>query len=671
MEVVSPEVDNLKSVVDAIVATNDENRREEMFLHLTSDADWLCAIYRSNPLRASTEIGRLVKVKEFSSRARELKTLIKQQLRADTVSKAEQLSSRTAAVGDVAGAPPEVAGLSIPSEYEVRSDGIYRCKIGEGGVVESWKIAHRPVFVAGRSVDRDSGEVWLRLVWQTPTGSWQSYIAARQHVMDSRKLCDISGLDGPISSTNANAVVRWLSDFEAANAEDLKVERISSRLGWYDLDKPAPSFVLPEHTYGPSGLALVGGAGFEHMSAGWSVAGDFDRWSETIAAVADYPLMMLALYSSVAAPLVEYLGAPNFIVDFSDRTSGGKSTAARLAASVWGNPSENEGILYSWDETRVSALQKAAFLHNLPLILDESKRAKDKASLSQTIYDFCHGRDRGRGRKEGGIRKQLGWHTILISNGESPLALYTTDAGTKARVISLRGLPLGRDKDRGAQLAHYVADSVGENYGHFGRTVLRYLVEDVGSRRNELVAEYRKFRDYYSARQEHAVSGRVAVYVAVLAVAASICKELGLAEPSIDPLELALEAAGRAGDEADIPLLAMQDLVSWCATNQQRFYGRGSDVRTPLQGYAGSWRGGDDWERLVIVNQEARKIVESMGYHYEEVRTQWAEYGFIETGYKKQPTRTERVGNDAVRAIVIPRSTYEGVFGVPDNERRR
>jgi uncharacterized protein (DUF927 family) len=129
----------------------------------------------------------------------------------------------------------------------------------------------------------------------------------------------------------------------------------------------------------------------------------------------------------------------------------------RVAASVWGYPADDddEGYIYSWDSTKVWVERAAGFLHSVPLILDETKRVKNKQHVADVLYDFCSGKGRGRGTLQG-IDKVNSWNTVLLSTGEQRLTSFTQDGGVRARVLALQGAPISGP----AQTARVVADTV-------------------------------------------------------------------------------------------------------------------------------------------------------------------------------------------------------------------
>jgi uncharacterized protein (DUF927 family) len=113
----------------------------------------------------------------------------------------------------------------------------------------------------------------------------------------------------------------------------------------------------------------------------------------------------------------------------------------RVAASVWGYPADDddEGYIYSWDSTKVWVERAAGFLHSVPLILDETKRVKNKQHVADVLYDFCSGKGRGRGTLQG-IDKVNSWNTVLLSTGEQRLTVFAL-VYWLSRVLPSRGLP--------------------------------------------------------------------------------------------------------------------------------------------------------------------------------------------------------------------------------------
>src|SRR5262249_10810955 len=156
-------------------------------------------------------------------------------------------------------------------------------------------------------------------------------------------------------------------------------------------------------------------SGDEQIADAYHAAGSMDGWLRAVEAVACYPRALLALYVAFVPPLLLILGAPNFIVDWAHRTTTGKTTALRVAASVWGRPAERavDGALGTWDATKVWIERASAVLHGLPLILDDTKRAKYPQIIAEVLYTATSGRGRGRGNPRSLARTRT-WRTVLL-----------------------------------------------------------------------------------------------------------------------------------------------------------------------------------------------------------------------------------------------------------------
>jgi hypothetical protein len=377
--------------------------------------------------------------------------------------------------------------------------------------------------------------------------------------------------------------------------------------------------------------------------------------------------MMISIYASAVAPILEILKLPGFVVDFSGDTSGGKTTALRLAASVWGKPSESyPTAMYSWDATKVWIERVTGYLHNLPLILDETKRVRHPKMIRDVIYDFCQGQGRGRGNPDG-TRRIDSWRTVLISSGEGAATSFRQDAGTRARVLSLKGKPLGADPVVGGRISEDLQVALATNYGHLGRRLVEYLVAN-SNNHEQIRSVFKTARDSYASIARNAVARRHAAHLAALDVAASILHQIGLPRPTVDPFAELVESAATAGADADRPLAAMQDLVSWCAANQVRFWGRHEltsvgAARVPYDGWAGCWGGGDDWDYIAVTGQTLRSVLKELGHHPDEVITRWNERAWLYRGNGRNRSRVVRIDGASVRCYCIDRQAADNALG--------
>ena len=280
--------------------------------------------------------------------------------------------------------------------------------------------------------------------------------------------------------------------------------------------------------------------------------------------------------------------------------------------------------MYSWDATKVWIERTSGFLKNLPLILDETKRARHTRIVRDVIYDFCQGQGRGRGSVDG-TRHTESWRSILISSGEGAATSFSQDAGTRARVLSLKGKPLGDDIVVGSAASEDAQATLANTYGHLGRRMVEYLVANK-ERHSEIRAVFQAAREKYSDIATSAVARRHAGHLAALEVSASIVHSLGVPRPTVDPFTCLLESQENAGRDADRPLMALQDFLTWCASNQKRFWGRAErdregNVKAPVQGWAGFWEKQGDWDCIAVTTTAFNSLMRELGHEPDEIIT--------------------------------------------------
>ena len=520
-------------------------------------------------------------------------------------------------------------GLAIPTGWDLDNDGVWTVKVAEDRVL----VAPSPLLVVGRSWDIHSGETQLRLAWKRGS-RWTFKTIMRSEAMDARPLVGLSRWDAPVSSRNAGTIVQYLLGVNQHGLED-------------------------------DNVSLVPDDGLDQIAEGWSSRGTWDGWVEAIEPAMSRPLLMLSLYASAASPLLGVLDAPNFIVDWSGETSRGKTTALRVGGSIWGKPDERAGgIVYSWDSTRVWIEQTAGFLHSLPLILDDTKRARYKSVVSQTLYDFAFGQGRGRGTP-GGIRKQASWRSIMLTTGEAPATSFSEDAGTRARVLTLKGPPLGPQSAENAKAAMSLRSDLMANYGHLGPKIVQYLVNN-RHRWDEIRTRYWQVRDsYVMSAGDDGVAARLAVYVAVLDVASSIIHSLGVPKPEVDPMKTLWSFVVEGSQDADRPTEAIRDLHGWAVANQTRFWGRheadskDGTPRVPHGGWAGAWPNGESGQ-LSVLPVIVRDLLDRWNYDVTSVIESWSRRGWILCNGRSR-TRPVRIDGGRSRCIVFDSPMLEAL----------
>ncbi len=584
----------------------------------------------------------------------------------------------------------------VPAGWALSPSGVFEEKrridneTGEAEVVLT-RIAPVPIVITGRLRDVADGTESVRLEWPRD-GRWIHVTVRRALIASARTLVDLADQGLPVTTNTASTLAQFLSDLEAANLDILPRAQVSATLGWQRSDSNTPSF-LWGHTLLRAGMNPVtlgdldgvspqqwdrqaiafhgADSGDIQVADAFHTEGTEDAWKAAIQHVSEYPRAMVALYGALTAPCLALLGAPNFIMDWAFTTSTGKTTALRMAASCWGNPDEREvsSVLGTWDVTRVWIERMSAVLNGLPLILDDTKRARHPKLVGQTLYDVASGRGRGRGTPRG-MQRAGSWTTVLLSTGESPAVQFTQDGGTRARTITLWGGPFGRPSQETAQAVTRLDMALRQNYGHAGPLFVQWLLDH----HDDWDGWQTLFRTTQSVYQERAADNSVAVrfagYFAAMETVAQLAHQaLDLPWNWAPILDTAWTTAVEESQEADRAAQALATVVTWAELNSSLFWGRHFTdydlAHVPPGGWAGKWDNADDWTVLGIAQQRITDVLTKSGWDSGEIdgliRT-WRDREWLDTDNdRKRYAKRMRVGTESPRLVALRRTAIDAL----------
>jgi hypothetical protein len=582
-------------------------------------------------------------------------------------------------VGDVLrDAPAATQNLCIPLGYDLSRGNVYRQALSEGE--QSELVAYAPVLVSGRMRDAEENSESLRLTWKRPNG-WREIIVERAVALDHRKLVVKADTGFPVASDNAAALVSYLHRFEADNFNSLPATDVSSHLGWQgegakrgflwgrNFITPEGEILRPEdaHDHPDAILFHSNEPGDCQIADAFYASGTLEDWQKAVSGLDRYPRVQLALYAAFVPPLLAVLRAANIIVDMSNRTSTGKTTTLRVAASVWGNPNEREpnSVVGSWDSTRVWIERASAILNGLPLLLDDTKRAKRPEQIATTLYDVANGRGRGRGNVRG-LQRTRQWQTVLLSTGEAPATGYTEDGGTRTRCIEVMGSPFGKETEETAKAVRFLNQNLLANFGHAGPKFVQWLLKHR--------ADWPQYANWYRhdladyTVQNGAVS-RMAEHLAVIRLTAVLVKEAGILPWYYDeiPQELRNAILSEA-QQASPEIRALREVISWAYVHKESFHGRAqrdnyNNSRVPNE-WAGQWDDDEDWKTISFFPSVLKRVLEQSGFIAGAIIGGWKELGWLETDTDRvRTTKKVSIGGEKVWVNVILRHAADEIDG--------
>ena len=231
-----------------------------------------------------------------------------------------------------------------------------------------------------------------------------------------------------------------------------------------------------------------------------------------------------------------------------------------LATSVWANPEMGEYVA-TFNGTRYAQETRAGFLNNLPMCLDElqiqaSQGVKD---FDDIIYQLCEGVSKSQGKASGGLRRQIKWRNVILSNGEHTIIKPLSGGGARNRVIEVEA-PSKIYSDLVG-----LCEIITHNYGYAGVEFVNWLMMEENMDRAKQLQ-----KDYYHELLNHDVTEKQAGSASAILTADNIATELifrdGLAL-TVDEMAAVLLRKG----DIDINQKTLEWLYDYVAQNSVHF----------------------------------------------------------------------------------------------------
>ncbi|RYC31393.1 DUF927 domain-containing protein [Lichenibacterium minor] len=404
---------------------------------------------------------------------------------------------------------------------------------GENAVVLRAPIASPFGITARLRVVDDADAYGLRLLLEDMDGH------PRAVDIERKNLAAMGGAEA--RGLFLEAGVRFQDDGELVAVAALKAAhpdqeiRIVRHPGWHDAGG-ARFYVAPggEVIGLPEGQSVELAAG-SVMPETVARGGTLDGWKAGAAAAVNAsgcPHFTLGLAAGFAGVLVDLCGLDSVGINLSGQTSAGKTTAQRLAASVWSVPDSTRPGLFQVAKTTVNGFEfLAAKANGSVFALDELAHLSGKET-ARVVYTLASGVGKARMTANATARDPHRWKTFAILSSETSLeAKITADGeswtgGQAVRIADVDVTGINRMLDAGtfAKIA-----SVSRHHGHAGPTFVRALV---AAGTHERAAEVRDKINEGARRLAgpgaDAATIRAALPLAILAAAGSFAQAFGL-----------------------------------------------------------------------------------------------------------------------------------------------
>jgi len=258
-------------------------------------------------------------------------------------------------------------------------------------------------------------------------------------------------------------------------------ERVTctDRVGWH-----GPVYVLPSTSIGTAEGRRYVFQSESGMEDTFRRSGELEQWQREVGALCvDNSRLVFAVCCALAGPMLRPAEVESGGVHFRGDSSQGKTTALKVAASVWGRPS----YMQRW-RTTDNALEATAVQHcDGLLILDEFGQL-DPRVAGEVAYMLANDQEKGRATRGGLARKRRTWRLLWLSSGEVSLAQHmeaaakTPRAGQEVRMLDIPldagggmgGIEVLHGHDGPAVLADAIVSAGARFYGTPGRAWLEW-----------------------------------------------------------------------------------------------------------------------------------------------------------------------------------------------------
>lgn len=324
-----------------------------------------------------------------------------------------------------------------------------------------------PIMPIERLVNIDTGEEKLRVAYYK-NYRWRELVVPKLTLFNASKIIELSAYGVAVTSDSAKLLSKAMCDLETLNPDIIPEIQSVGRLGYIGEGRFAPYV---------DNIVFDGDANYGNIYDAISQRGDYTTWLEEARKCrAETLTARIMLAAAFASPLIKKIDVLPFFVHLWGVEAGtGKTVALMLAASVWGNPEVGQYI-QTFNATQVGHEKTAAFLNNIPMIIDELQLSKDSHGKSRfDVYQLAQGVGRTRGNKSGGIDKTPTWRLSILTSGESPITNESQGAGALNRVIDIEC----KTADKAILDGYRTSSCVKNNYGFAGEEFVKALADEV------------------------------------------------------------------------------------------------------------------------------------------------------------------------------------------------
>jgi len=421
-------------------------------------------------------------------------------------------------------------GLSW-DRFQVSDEGVFFLESDPDGRSKApqWVCSRLNVTACTRDED---GQGWgFLLTFPDPMGNVRTWaMPARMLAGDGSEYRAVLLNMGLRIASGANARNRLGQYLQSRRPQEMA--RCTDRVGWH-----GRAYVLPRATIGGDGERIV--YQVEGITENpFKQRGTLPHWREGIAALCvGNDRLLFVVSCAFAGALVRPSGIDSGGFHLRGGTSCGKTTALKVAGSVWGGSS----YLQRW-RTTDNALEAIAAQHcDGLLILDELAQV-DPKTAGECAYMLANETGKARSTRTGQARPRQSWRLLFLSAGEISLSQHMAEGGKRSKagqelrladIPADAGMGLGlfnelHDQASSAAMSAQLSRACEVQHGTAGIAYLEWLMPQVDTLRDRVREGIDKYANEWIPDAASGQVQRVGRRFALVAVAGELATEAGI-----------------------------------------------------------------------------------------------------------------------------------------------
>lgn len=498
----------------------------------------------------------------------------------------------------------------IPENFKVGDNGwLYKMvKKGRGDDKEivTETITSTPPFITKRLKDIESLIISYEMKFKR-AGEITTIPVHATEIADSKNIINLANKGLDVDTINRTEMVQFISMFKRLN--NIPDESIATRLGHVK-----GHFIHP--LINDDIRLVIHEEGYKQLANAFKTKGSIENYAEIVfKPIKNSPMVMTFVYASLGSILLHDFNVDPFVVDMASKTSTGKTTALRVASSVWGT----EKLINEWNTTPIDLERKASILNSFPSMYDDTRKAKPYL-LSDVVYQFSGGKSKGRGNVQS-VDIVKNWNNILLSTGETSIVEYGNEkAGVSARVVTLQDKPFNDDVNIRALYA-----GIESNYGYLGLA----FIEQYSKQKASYKDSFKAYEGIYIDKAgENEVMQRVARYFAVLMVAGEILNDIaGFEHDHYKNVDIAFNRMLATNKTLDKPRELLEGLLEELDASRNSITGAGySEV------YNSELKAIFHKDYLCVLSKPMKDY---LGHELRTITKEWEERGYLIAGAER------------------------------------